>query len=128
MRVIVRLGFIRKFRRSRWTDISILSYMRFWTGQRAVLVSGCLSRPLRRNRRDALGDNLIGVCLHGSAAMGCFNPAKSDLDLQNPEDYIEKMRGTDRDLAAHAAMCACGHRHKAKKRIKTTVEMIISCK
>lgn len=28
-----------------------------------------------------LGDNLIGVYLHGSLAMGCFNPDRSDLDL-----------------------------------------------
>jgi predicted nucleotidyltransferase len=28
-----------------------------------------------------LGANLIGVYLHGSLAMGCFNPASSDLDL-----------------------------------------------
>jgi len=27
------------------------------------------------------GDNLVGVYLHGSMAMGCFNPKKSDLDL-----------------------------------------------
>ncbi len=27
------------------------------------------------------GDNLIGVYLHGSLAMGCFNPTRSDLDL-----------------------------------------------
>lgn len=31
--------------------------------------------------RDILQDNLVGVYLHGSAAMGCFNPEKSDLDL-----------------------------------------------
>lgn len=31
--------------------------------------------------RDALGENLTGVYLHGSLAMGCFNPRKSDLDL-----------------------------------------------
>ena len=31
--------------------------------------------------RNILGDELVGVYLHGSAAMGCFNPAKSDLDL-----------------------------------------------
>lgn len=112
-----------------------------------------------------LGDNLVGVYLHGSAVMGCFNPVKSDVDLivvvehepsdtvkrafmkmvvsldetgpakgiemsvvrrgvckpfvyptpfelhfskmhldwyrSNPEDYIAKMKGTDRDLAAH---------------------------
>lgn len=28
-----------------------------------------------------LGDNLVGVYLHGSAVMGCFQPGKSDLDL-----------------------------------------------
>lgn len=28
-----------------------------------------------------LGDDLAGVYLHGSLAMGCFNPAKSDVDL-----------------------------------------------
>ncbi len=28
-----------------------------------------------------LGDNLVGVYLHGSLAMGCFNPERSDIDL-----------------------------------------------
>ena len=115
--------------------------------------------------RATLGDNLIGIYLHGSAAMGCLNPQKSDLDLilvvekeipdaaklefmryvvklneeapakgielsivkkaycdpfvyptpfelhfscmhlnwfiENPSDYVEKMKGTDKDLAAH---------------------------
>jgi Domain of unknown function (DUF4111)/Nucleotidyltransferase domain len=31
--------------------------------------------------RDALGDDLAGVYLHGSVALGCFNPALSDIDL-----------------------------------------------
>lgn len=112
-----------------------------------------------------LGDNLTGIYLHGSAVMGCFNPAESDIDLilvvkdevsdiakrqfmdmvvelndrapkkglelsivkeevckpfayptpfelhfsvahlnwyrTNPEDYVAKMKGTDKDLAAH---------------------------
>ena len=116
-----------------------------------------------------LGDNLVGVYLHGSVVMGCFHPQKSDLDFiiviqhdlnaavkrqymdmvvaqnshdaimapakgielsivkesvcrpfvyptpfvlhfsaahlnwyqTNPSDYIEKMNGTDKDLAAH---------------------------
>ena len=26
-------------------------------------------------------DNLTGIYLHGSLAMGCFNPNKSDIDL-----------------------------------------------
>lgn len=110
-------------------------------------------------------NNLVGIYLHGSMAMGCFNPMKSDLDIlvivedavtdvqkkmfmevimtlndgapvkgiemslvrseycknfvyptpfdlhfsvmhlnwykSNPEEYIEKMNGTDPDLAAH---------------------------
>ncbi len=29
----------------------------------------------------ALGHNLLGVYLHGSLAMGCFNPQRSDLDV-----------------------------------------------
>ena len=33
------------------------------------------------NARIILGENLVGVYLHGSAAMGCYHPAKSDLDL-----------------------------------------------
>ena len=28
-----------------------------------------------------LGDNLTGIYLHGSLAMGCFNPDRSDIDL-----------------------------------------------
>lgn len=115
--------------------------------------------------REIFGKNLIGIYLHGSAAMGCFNPTKSDLDLilvvaapltdderkrflqgllalipaapakglelsivlrsvcapfvyptpyefhfsnshldlalRDPDAYIQKLRGTDKDLAAH---------------------------
>jgi predicted nucleotidyltransferase len=31
--------------------------------------------------REALGDNLLGVYLHGSLAAGCFNPDRSDIDV-----------------------------------------------
>ncbi len=31
--------------------------------------------------KQILKDGLVGVYLHGSAAMGCFNPQKSDIDL-----------------------------------------------
>ena len=115
--------------------------------------------------KEILKDNLVGVYLHGSAVMGCFNPEKSDIDLiivvdqplsdavkkaymdmvvkysalgpakgiemsivlkkvckpfiyptpfelhfseghlawykEDPEGYIRKMQGTDKDLAAH---------------------------
>lgn len=115
--------------------------------------------------RHIFTDNLVGIYLHGSMAMGCFNPIKSDVDIlivvdntpndlqkeqfmddiillnnqapakgiemslvrsencknfiyptpfdlhfsnlhlnwykNNPKDYIEHMKGTDPDLAAH---------------------------
>ena len=31
--------------------------------------------------KDILKENLVGVYLHGSLAMGCFNPQRSDIDL-----------------------------------------------
>ena len=31
--------------------------------------------------KEILKDNLVGVYLHGSLVMGCFNPQKSDIDL-----------------------------------------------
>ena len=30
---------------------------------------------------EILGENLVGVYLHGSAVMGCFQPKKSDLEI-----------------------------------------------
>lgn len=118
-----------------------------------------------RQNQNILGENLVGIYLHGSAVMGCFNSQKSDLDFiivirepvsnaakraymdmvvelnkqapakgielsivrenvcspfvyptpfelhfsiahlnwyqTDPETYIEKMHGTDNDLAAH---------------------------
>ena len=115
--------------------------------------------------KEILKDNLVGIYLHGSAVMGCFNPAKSDIDLivvvkdsvpdsvkksfmdmvaalnamgpakgiemsvvkqsvcrpfvyptpfelhfsvahldwykKNPDDYVSKMKGEDKDLASH---------------------------
>lgn len=117
---------------------------------------------------DILADNLVGIYLHGSAAMGCFNWNKSDIDLlivvfqavtdkikrqymdmvvelnqdapekgielsvvrrdvlkpfiyptpfelhfsnvhlawyrTAPDDYIKKMKGRDKDLAAHCTI------------------------
>jgi len=34
-----------------------------------------------RDTRAVLGDNLTGIYLHGSLALGCFNPERSDIDL-----------------------------------------------
>lgn len=39
------------------------------------------AKEFTERSRAVLGNDLAGVYLHGSAAMGCFNPAKSDLDL-----------------------------------------------
>lgn len=124
-----------------------------------------ITKSFTEHSRSILGDNLTGVYLHGSAAMGCFHALKSDIDLlvvvkedipdgikrrymdmvvelntyapekglelsivrrdvcrpflyptpfglhfsnahlrwyqENPAEYIEKMKGTDKDLAAH---------------------------
>ncbi len=141
-------------------------------------VAGRVAEHFTAEVRRILVDNLVGVYLHGSAVMGCFNTEKSDVDLlvvvneeptdavkrtflnmvvsldesgpakgvemsvversvckpfayptpfvlhfskmhldwyrNNPEDYIAKMKGTDRDLAAHITVirargvCLCG--------------------
>ena len=131
-----------------------------WDGEWRKLTDGFV-----RESKRILGDNLVGIYLHGSAVMGCFNPQKSDIDLlvvtandmpdetkraymdmvvtlnaqapakgiemsvvkrevckpfayptpfvlhfsaghlawyrDNPDDYVKKMNGTDKDLAAH---------------------------
>ena len=44
--------------------------------------------------KEILQENLVGIYLHGSAVMECFNPAKSDLDLivvvKNSMSYADK--------------------------------------
>ena len=124
-----------------------------------------LIKEFTEQSRSILQDNLVGIYLHGSAVMGCFNPRKSDIDLiivverpltdavkraymdmvfrynalgpakgiemsivlrkvckpivyptpyelhfstghlewykQDPDDYIRRMNGVDKDLAAH---------------------------
>jgi len=124
------------------------------------LISGFVERS-----KEILRSNLVGVYLHGSLAMGCFNPQKSDIDLiivvdrslsdavkkaylemvvehnamgpakgiemsivlrkvckpfvyptpyelhfsaghlnryrDDPDDYVRRMKGVDKDLAAH---------------------------
>ena len=124
-----------------------------------------LIKEFTEQSRSILQDNLVGIYLHGSAVMGCFNPRKSDIDLiivverpltdavkraymdmvfrynalgpakgiemsivlrkvckpivyptpyelhfstghlewykQDPDDYIRRMNGVDKDIAAH---------------------------
>ena len=55
--------------------------------------------------RETIGENLLGVYLHGSAAMGCFNPKSSDLDLlvgvKEALDDSTKRHFMDRVVALH---------------------------
>ena len=55
--------------------------------------------------RETIGENLLGVYLHGSAAMGCFNPKSSDLDLlvgvKEVLDDSTKRHFMDRVVALH---------------------------
>ncbi|GAB6929479.1 DUF4111 domain-containing protein [Paenibacillus sp. JCM 10914] len=37
--------------------------------------------PFIKLSTEEFGSNLVGIYLHGSMAMGCFNPATSDIDL-----------------------------------------------
>ena len=45
-----------------------------------IIYENLLNRFTEMCRR-ILKENLVGVYLHGSAAMGCFHPEKSDLDI-----------------------------------------------
>ncbi|MCM1559565.1 MAG: DUF4111 domain-containing protein [Butyrivibrio sp.] len=40
-----------------------------------------ITKHFVENSRNILGSNMVGVYLHGSAVMGCFNPESSDIDL-----------------------------------------------
>lgn len=72
---------------------------------------GTLEQLLNRfveQSQKILGSNLVGVYLHGSAVMGCFNEKKSDVDLlvvinSNLSDEV-KLRYMDMvvELNAHA--------------------------
>src|SRR5579884_351866 len=54
-----------------------------------------------------LGENLVGLYLHGSLSMGCFNPRRSDLDLlavtHRPLDAETQGRVFDASLAESRA-------------------------
>ncbi len=147
-----------------------------------------LTKDFVERSQAILGNNLVGIYLHGSAAMGCFNEKKSDIDLlivvdttvsveikrqymdmvveinkyapekgielsivkkdvckpfiyptpfelhfsiahlewykTNPSDYLNRMNGVDKDLAAHITIIY--HRGKCLygKEIKDVFERI----
>lgn len=62
--------------------------------------------------KEIIGANLIGIYLHGSLAMGCFNPEKSDIDLiiiieRNISDE-QKMKFMERVVALNQQAPAKG--------------------
>ena len=46
-----------------------------------LLETNSLINSFVKQTKKILEENLVGVYLHGSLAMGCFNPQKSDIDL-----------------------------------------------
>ena len=141
-----------------------------------------------KQSQNILGDNLVGIYLHGSAVMGCFHEKKSDIDLlivvdtalsdetkrrymdmvvelntyapekgielsivrknvckpfiyptpfelhfsithlqwykANPSDYVDKMNGIDKDLAAHFTIIYHRGKRLWGKEIKDVFEQV----
>lgn len=71
-----------------------------------------LIKTFTERSKEILQDNLIGIYLHGSAVMGCFNPKKSDLDLiivvEHPLSDAVKRAYLDMVVACNAAGPAKG--------------------
>ena len=55
--------------------------------------------------REILGASLTGVYLHGSAALGCYQPAKSDLD------FLVDTTGTVKKKAHLQGVCFLYYRY-----------------
>ncbi len=145
--------------------IDCWKYKKSLPGHNRYERSDAMINGFTEKSKEILKDNLVGVYLHGSAVMGCYNPKKSDIDLivvvkdsisdavkrlfmdmvvelngkgpakgiemsivkqsvckpfvyptpfelhfsvahldwygKNPDEYISKMKGEDKDLAAH---------------------------
>lgn len=62
-----------------------------------------LLREFTEMSRNVFGENLLGIYLHGSLAMNCFNPQKSDIDLilvvRDTVSFDDKLRFTNELLA-----------------------------
>lgn len=62
--------------------------------------------------KEIIGANLTGIYLHGSLAMGCFNPEKSDIDLiiiiEEPISDEQKMKFMERIVALNQQAPAKG--------------------
>ena len=66
-------------------------------------------RNLAHDLAGLLAENIMGIYLHGSLAMGCFNPQRSDLDFlvvtPHPMDVGTKQRVAGMLLLASCAPC-----------------------
>jgi predicted nucleotidyltransferase len=64
-------------------------------------------RALQAGLADVLGDSIVGIYVHGSLALDCFNPARSDADLiavvSRPLALDEKLELSDLLLRVSAA-------------------------
>ena len=71
--------------------------------------------------KDIIGDKLTGVYLHGSLAMNCFNPEKSDIDLivviESDISYEQKMDFMKRVVELNAQAPAKGLELSVVKRV-----------
>lgn len=56
-----------------------------------------------------LGNNLVGIYLHGSLAMGCFNPQRSDIDLLAITSVGMTVE-TKRDIVEYLLTCSLSPR------------------
>lgn len=74
--------------------------------------------------RAILGDCLTGVYLHGSAAMGCFQPQKSDVDLL----IVVENAPTDELKLQYMAMVTAMNAHAPQKGIELSVLRRDVCK
>ncbi|MBR6295562.1 MAG: DUF4111 domain-containing protein [Treponema sp.] len=94
-------------------------------------VVGILSRFVD-GAREILEANLLGVYLHGSASMGCFNPKLSDLDLlvgvrESPPDFTKRCF-MDMILSLHEDFCRGSGRLKGHSGIEMSVVLQKDCK
>ena len=65
-----------------------------------------VTEEFTKNVTEIFADNLVGIYLHGSAVMGCFNPEKSDIDLivvvKNDIPDVDKKAFMDMVVALNA--------------------------
>ncbi len=92
-----------------------------YNGPQAEEVNGVL-RALESAFQGAFGPNLVGLYLHGSMAMGSFNPWSSDIDLLAVTG-VEPTRQEKLDLAGRVmAIAGDDCHHKIELSVLTAVQ------